>query len=106
MPNSNIGMIKKLQQALNLKGDKILYTTSQFYSDKQQRPVTFHSIKRAILNEETGKNENVELFKTTSMIQIVLFMRDLWYLANNMDLPTDNEDWNNIRNSLEVLKNG
>ena len=106
MPNSNIAMIKKLQRALNNKGHKILYNTSQFYSDSQDRPITQHHIKKAVLNEETGRNNYIELFKSTSMIQVVLFMRDLWYLANNIELPTDNEEWNKIRDTLEVFNNG
>ena len=103
MPNSNIAMIKKLQKALNNKGDKILYQTSQFYSEQKQEPITFHHIKRSVKDEETGKNKHIELFKTTSMIQIVLLMRDLWYLANNIELPTDNEEWNKIRDTIEIF---
>lgn len=103
MPNSNIAMIKKLQLAINNKGDKILYQTSQFYSKQKQGPVTMYHIKRAVLDEETGKNHNIELFKSTSMIQIVFFLRDLWYKMNNLELPTDNEQWNNIRQGVEEL---
>ena len=103
MPNSNITMIKKLQKALNNKGYKILYNTSQFYSNKQNRPVTYYHIKKATTDTETGKNKYVELFKSTSLIQVVLFMRDLWYIVNNMELPTDNEDWNKIRQKIEIL---
>lgn len=106
MPNSNITMIKKLQKALNRKGHRLLYNTSQFYSDKQDRPITMYYIKKAVLDEETGKNNYTELFKSTSMIQVVLFMRDLWYLANNIELPVDNEEWNKIRDTLEVFNNG
>ena len=106
MPNSNIAMIKKLQKALNNKGDKILYQTSQFYSEQKQEPITFHHIKRSVKDEETGKNKHIELFKTTSMIQIVLFLRDLWYKANNIELPTDNEAWNIIRQGLEEFNDG
>ena len=104
MPNSNIAMIKKLQRALNNKGDKILYQTSQFYSEQKQEPITMHHIRRAVLDEETGKHHNIELFKTTSMIQVVLCLRDLWYKANDIELPTDNEAWNKIRNTLEVFR--
>ena len=97
MANSNSTMIHKLQKALNLQGQKILYNTSQFYSDKQERPITFYHIKRAVYNEQTGKNKNEEIFKTTSQIQVVLFLRDYLFLVEGKELPTDNETWNEIR---------
>ena len=39
------------------------------------------------------------MFKSTSQIQIVLFLRDLWYTVNGKELPQDNEAWNKIKNS-------
>ena len=94
---SNSVMIHRLQTALNRKGMKIMYSTSQFYSDKQDRPVTIYHIKQAVYDEGKGKHTNQELFQSTSQIQIVLFLRDLWYTLNGIDLPTDNEKWNEIR---------
>ena len=92
-------MIHRLQQAINNKGYKILYSTSQFYSDKQNRPVTMYHIKQALYDEKTDKNKNIELYKSTSQIQIVLFLRDFWYEINGMEIPTDNEQWNAIKQS-------
>ena len=97
MPSSNITMVKKLQQAINNKGEKILYTTSQFYSDEQDRPITIYIIKKAVFDEKKNKNVNVELFSSTSLIQIVLFLRDYWYELNGEEVPTDNEEWNRIK---------
>ena len=94
---SNSVMIHKLQQAINGKGGKILYNTSQFYSENQNRPVTIYHVKQAIFDEEKGKNLNVELFKTTSQIQVVLFLRDLWFELNGWEIPQDNEIWNEIK---------
>lgn len=90
---SNSGMIKKLQQALNAKGCKLLYSTSQFYSQQQDRPVTMYVLKQAVWDEESGKNKNQELFKTMSQIQMVLFLRDMWYEVNGWEIPKDNEVW-------------
>ena len=94
---SNSVMIHKLQQAINGKGEKILYSTSQFYSDKQDRPVTIYCVKKAVFDEDKGKNINIELFKSTSQIQIVLFLRDLWFEINGWEVPQDNEMWNEIK---------
>lgn len=94
---SNSVMIHKLQQAINGKGYKILYSTSQFYSDKQDRPVTMYILKQAVYDEEKGKHKNVELYKSTSQIQIVLFLRDMWFDINGWEIPKDNQVWNNIK---------
>lgn len=98
---SNTTMIRKLQQALNLRGCKILYTTSQFYSVKQQRPVTFYHIKQAVVDENNEKPTNIELFKSTSQIQVVLFLRDKWYDINGWEIPKDNEKWEQIKGGTE-----
>ena len=94
---SNSVMIHKLQQALNSKDCKILYSTSQFYSETQQRPVTIYHIKQAVYDEETRKTSTISLFKSTSQIQIVLFLRDMWYSVNGLEVPTDNEMWNELK---------
>ena len=91
---SNSVLIHKLQRALNTKGMKILYSTTQFYSEEQDRPVTMYIVKRAVYDEQKGRNQNIELFKSTSQIQIVLFLRDLWYEVNGKEVPKDNEKWN------------
>ena len=98
---SNSVMIHKLQTALNNKGMKIMYSTSQFYSSKQDRPVTIYHIKQAVYDESRDKYVNQELFNATSQIQIVLYMRDLWYSVNGIELPTDNEQWNEIRQRIQ-----
>lgn len=94
---SNITNIKKLQRAINSKGEKILYTTNQWYSEEQQRPITTYTIKKAVWDPERQRNYNVDLFKANSTIQILLFLRDYWYKLNGMEIPTDNEEWNTIR---------
>lgn len=106
MPASNKQMIKKLQNAINRKGYPILYNTIQFYSRTEDRPITMYQIKTVKFNEETGKNKHIEIFKSTSQIQIVLCLRDIWFLLNNEELPTDNEMWNKQRANIEVLTKG
>lgn len=98
MANSNSTMIHKLQTAINSKGYKLLYNTSQFYSDKQNRPVTQYVI-RQVVSDDTGttpikRNRHIVLFKSCSQIQVVLFLRDFWFEINGWEVPTDNELWN------------
>lgn len=102
MPASNSTMIHKLQNAINGKGYKVLYSTSQFYSEQQNRPVTQYIVKQVVENtEETGTNNKrrsyIELFKSCSQIQVVLFLRDFWYEINGWEVPTDNEMWNEAK---------
>lgn len=76
--NSCTIMIHKLQQALNTKGQKILYQTSQFWSNDQNRPVTMYHIKQAYYDESVGKTKSTEIFKSASQIQVVQFLADMW----------------------------
>lgn len=91
--NSNSVMIHKLQQAINLKGGRLLYCTSQFYSIKQNRPVTVYHVKQAEIEEDSGKTKSIELFRSSSQLQIVLFLRDFWYEMNGWEVPNDNPIW-------------
>lgn len=98
MPASNSTMIHKLQQAINQNfGEKILYNKTQFYSERQDRPVTLYILKKAVWDDDHKRNKNIELFSTTSQIQTVLFLRDLWYELNGWEIPTDNEEWNKAK---------
>lgn len=100
-------MIHKLQRAINDKFDqKILYNKTQFYSDQQDRPVTLYILKQAVWDEEKERNRNVELYSTTSQIQIVLYLRDLWYELNGWEIPTDNEEWNKAKKAYAERHGG
>ena len=100
---SNSVMIHKLQNAINNKGYRILYNKTQWYSDKQDRPVTMYTIKQVVdsqdevVNGRKKKNTTIELFKSCSQIQVVLFLRDFWYEINGWEVPTDNEMWNEAK---------
>lgn len=96
MPSNSVN-IHKLQQALNSKGCKLLYSTSQFWSNEENRPIKMYKIEQAIIDEETGKNKKIKLFETSSQIQIVLFLRDMWNEINGLPEDTSNEYWNEIK---------
>lgn len=101
--------IKKLQKAINEKYDaRILLNKTQFYSSKTDSPVELIVIKQAIWDSERQKYKNVELFSSSSDIQIVLWLRDYWYELNGWEIPTDNEEWNKARDKYEerILGNG
>ena len=94
MPASNSKMIHRLQNAINQKfDDTILYNKQQWYSEEQKRPVTSYVIKKAVWDNDTGRYKNLELFRSYSQIQIVLFLRDYWYQLNGREIPHNNEKW-------------
>lgn len=101
MPASNRTMIHKLQNAINQYGGKILYEKSQFFSDDQNRPITIYRISQSII-ADNGRNKKEKLFETTSMIQIVLYLRDVWYTMNNKELPTDNAEWETVKANRHI----
>ena len=86
--------IKKLQKAINEKYDaKILINKTQYYSEEADRPLELIVIKKAIWDPHKDKFKSVELFSSPSDVQIVLYLRDLWYELNGWEIPTDNEEW-------------
>lgn len=103
--NSNTQMIKKLQTAINARfGARLLVNKTQWYSDKKNMPVTTWIVKKAVYDEKKGRNINIELFKSTSQIQIVLFLRDMWYELNGWEVPDDNKMWNEIKQKQGLQK--
>ena len=96
---SNATMIKKLVGALNRKGERIMYTTSQFWSEETNRPVTIYHVKRAVWDDDKDKFCSVDLYKNASQIQIVLFLRDLWYTVSGKEVPQNNELWSEIKDN-------
>jgi len=104
MPKSNLDMMYKLQFALNAKNMRIIVARSQFFSEKQNRPVTVYKISQSRAGET--KSQHIELFSTASQIQVVLFLRNLWYAFNGNPIPPTNkikgaEDFENKWNAFE-----
>ena len=102
---SNTVNIHKLQSAINRSGRKILYSTSQFYSKQQDRPITIYILKEAVYDDETKRTHTIELFKSTSQIQILLYLRDMWFEINGWEVPTDNPMWEDIKAKLREKEN-
>ena len=97
MPRSNTVNIYKLQQALNSKGCRILYGTTQFWSEAENRPVRIYQVSQMVYDEATDKYKKVKIYESASQIQIVLFLRDMWNEINGLPEDTSNEYWNEIK---------
>lgn len=101
MPKSNRTMIHNLQNAINQHGGRILYEKTQFFSDTEHRPVTIYRISQST-ESITGKHSKIKLFESTSMIQIVFYLRDVWYTISGQELPTDNPDWELVKANKHI----
>ena len=101
--------IHKLQTAINLHfQQKILINKTQFYSESQNRPITVWVVQKVVPDESSrnGKQRYVKLFQSSSQVQILLFMRDMWYELNGWELPTNDEDWNKVRQKIKEQEDG
>lgn len=96
---------RKLLMALNCKGCLLTMGCKQFIG-KDARPHNYYSVNQATWNSEKDRYDHHELYSSASMIRIVLYLRDLLYILEDKELPTDNEMWNKIRAELEAKANG
>ena len=100
----NRAMIKKLQTAINQRfGEQLLYERRQFYSEKENRPVNVYTIKKATYDRTQKCSGSKTLFKSTSQLQVILYLRDYWYECNGWDIPWDNAMWNDVKRRLGLV---
>lgn len=91
----NRNTIKKLQTAINTTfGDQLLYDRRQFYSTKENRPINLYTIRKPVYIKDKKRADSIVLFKSSSQIQVILFLRDYWYERNGWEVPIDNPEWN------------
>ena len=103
--------IKKLQNAINDTGKyHITINKTQFYVAQDNKIAEVIVVKQAIVDSKTGKTKYIEIFSSGSDINILLFLRDIWYELNGWEIPTDNPDWEETKrkyhNKQENKKKG
>ena len=64
---------KKLQTAYSFDGHIVKINTNQFYSKEQNRMITVYSVT---MTTSSGKNK--KLIKTTSQVEIVKCLVNIW----------------------------
>lgn len=97
---------QKLVKALNVNGAGILFNKKQFMGT-EGLPHNLYSISKAYWDDSKGKYGSNEIYKSTSMIRIVLYLRDMLYLEQGKELPMDNPMWNELRpEELRMLEDG
>jgi len=95
---------KKLMQALNANGCKLTFNVKEFMG-VEGKPVKYYSVCAAEWNENRHKYDSRELYSTTSLLRIVFYLRDMWYSLNGWDLPTDQKQWNELREKIKQEDN-
>lgn len=93
-------LAKRLQSAINQRtgdGAKLLINTQQWYSKDKGRTVTSYVIKQSITDGDKLYRHNIEMFRTYSQVQMVLWLRDYWYELNGWEVPTDNKTWEELK---------
>ena len=104
MANNLMQTSKKLIKALNSRGHKVTMSVKQFIG-REGQPHNMYSVNKATWDEDRKRYSHDELYASTSMVRITLFLRDMWFEVNGWELPTDQEQWNAIREGLRE-KNG
>lgn len=92
-------MRKKLMNGLNSRGYKLTFGSREFIGiggEKHQ----FNTISKAVYNEITQRYDHIALYSSPSMLRIVMYLRDMWFIENGLELPTDQEVWNKARAKL------
>lgn len=101
MGNRNMWtMSKKLLKAISVKYDKYLTLSTKQFMGVEKQPHSYYILSEAVYNTETGKYYNKEIYSTTSMIRITMYLRDIYYVLEGRELPMDQEKWNEIREEL------
>lgn len=93
-----LAMAKRLQKAIRKTyGINILINSQQWYSSDKDCAITVYNIKQAVYDETKKRYVNIDLFKSYSQVQLVLFLRDYWYDLHGWDIPTDNPIWEELK---------
>lgn len=98
MASKYMGLAKKLQTAIKHKfGINLLLNTTQWHHKDKDICINVYTVKQSVWNKEKNKQITTDLYTTYSQIQLVLYLRDMWYELNGWEVPTDNETWENIK---------
>lgn len=93
---------RKLQTACKqLFGVRLLIDQKQWYHKDKDTAITVYTLYQVT---DTEKKSKQQLFQTYSQVQLVLFMRDLWYQLNDWEIPRDNEVWEEIKRKYAERK--
>lgn len=92
-------MSKKLMKAINSRGYIITHAKREFMA-KDNTIHNMNTLSIVSFNEEKQKYESTPIYSTPSQVRLVMYLRDFWFIINDMELPTDQELWCKIRQKL------
>lgn len=98
MASKYMTLARKLQTVIkHTFGVKLLINTNQWYHKDKDMFISVYTVKQSVWDDEKNKAITTDLYTTYSQIQLVLYLRDMWYELNGWEVPTDNEVWENIK---------
>ena len=81
------GLINKLQKALLMNCNRIIYIENeQFYSKEQNRVITMFVLSERVWNEERGRFTKQQVLKTASQIDVVKYLGNLYKELTNTEI--------------------
>ena len=89
----------KLIRALESRGI-LISTETRSFMGRENTLVKLHVLKCITQNMETGEWEYEEMFKSSSIMFCMLYLRDMWYVLNGWELPTGDPKWDFRRKVL------
>ena len=90
---------KKFVKALNSRGYCVTYGSREFMA-KDNKIHNMNMLYLVQWNEEKQKYESMPLYSTPSLVRLVMYLRDFWFIINDMELPDDQLLWNELRGRL------
>lgn len=90
---------KKLIKALNTRGYNLTFEVREF-KGYDGMIHNLNTVYQTFYNPKTHKNEAKKLYSTASQLRMVYYLRDMWFLENDQELPEDQELWTSIRKKL------
>ena len=95
---------KKLMQAISIKTDRCLTFSMKQIRGREDRIITLYIVSESVYNPDLGKYQNIEIYSSSSMVRVTMYLRDVWNMVNGVELPTDQPQWNEVRE--ELMGNG
>ena len=72
--SSYVGIIHKLQRALNANDAVVFVSQDQFYSETQKRIITMYVIYESEINKNGGRRIKTEVLRTPSQVDVISYL--------------------------------
>lgn len=102
MGNMNLWAIqKKLTTGIAFRHKRFITVSTKVFTGVEKKPHNLYIMSESVYNEDTKRYYNKEFYSTTSMVRVVMYLRDIWDILEGNELKTDQELWNQLREELQ-----